>query len=421
MKTSGPIRLIHGALYLLVASIPFEYPGRTIPLEVPTLTAAIFLLATLAHPRHCYGRLPAATLSFLTYLLVFVVSLTLGSGDYLPDAIKLFFIYAQCVLVLWAAANVLRDQAVAKSAILTLVVACAVRAALPFVGFGKTTSAVWTGGERVSALGQNANNAAMILAAGLVALVGLAYGWQLLNRRIRLLAGGIGALIGLALLETGSRGGLASLVGAVLVFALAASSPRHRIRNSFLAVIAIGSLAAAAWNLPMMRNRLEESYRTGAMAGREQIYPALWAMFLEKPVLGWGPSTNEFELPLRMGDRSRPRRGAHNFILQLLSSTGLAGTIPFLLGMWFCARSAWRARAGPHGVLPLALLCAVLIANLSGDWSASKLLWLVLAYAIASDTWGPATVRSGRPVWLSPEHPASIARRSVGAARGAGA
>jgi len=44
------------ALYLLIASIPFEYPERSIPLEIPTLTGAVFLLATLLLPRRCYGR-----------------------------------------------------------------------------------------------------------------------------------------------------------------------------------------------------------------------------------------------------------------------------------------------------------------------------------------------------------------------------
>jgi hypothetical protein len=45
--------LVQGGLYLLVASIPFEYPDRTIPLEIPTLTATLFLLSTMLHPARC--------------------------------------------------------------------------------------------------------------------------------------------------------------------------------------------------------------------------------------------------------------------------------------------------------------------------------------------------------------------------------
>src|SRR5204862_5631053 len=45
----------------------------------------------------------------------------------------------------------------------------------------------WGGGERITALGQNANNSAMILGAGLIALLALQYGLErpLVRRRWR--------------------------------------------------------------------------------------------------------------------------------------------------------------------------------------------------------------------------------------------
>jgi O-antigen ligase len=378
--------LVHAGLYLLVASIPFEYPERSIPLEIPTLTGAVFLLTTLVHPRACYSRVPAAVLWFGAYLAVFLVSMAAG-GEHTVEAVSEFVVVAQGVLVLLAASSLMQDEKVARRAMVTLVAACTVRAALPFLGFAKTADTVWTGGERVSALGQNANSAAMILAAGLVALIGL----TLVRRsrsRLRLLISGLGgALLGLAVLETGSRGGLASLLGGVLVFALAADTVRTRLRNGVIAVLAISLLAFGALQLPVMRNRLVDSMQTGNMAGREQLYPALWTMFLEQPVLGWGPVTNTYELAQRIGERERPHRAAHNVVLELLTATGLVGTLPFLIGAWLCLRGAWQTRRGEHGVLPLALFAALLIANMSGDWIASKLIWLVFAYTLASGAW----------------------------------
>ena len=381
--------LLQGGLYLLVASIPFEYPERTIPLEIPTLTAAIFLLGTLLHPRRCYGLLPAPILWFGVYLLAFLLS-TIAGGEHVSEAISEFIVILQGVLVLLAAGNLMREETVATRAMMTLVAACATRASLPFLGFAKTSNAVWTGGERVSALGQNANSAAMILAAGLVALIGLAYGHRHKSRVGLLLTTAIGALIGFAVLETGSRGGLLALLGGVLVFALAADTVRIRLRNGLIASVAISLLIFGAMHLPVMKNRWEDSMKTGNMAGREQLYPALWTMFLEKPVLGWGPVTNTYELSSRIGERERPLRAAHNIVLELLTATGVIGTLPFLMGAWLCARHAWRARGGDHGVLPLALFCSVLLSNMSGDWIASKLIWLVLAFAFASGQWREA-------------------------------
>ena len=46
-STLGTDLVLQASLYLLVASIPFEYPERTIPLEIPTLTGAVFLLVII--------------------------------------------------------------------------------------------------------------------------------------------------------------------------------------------------------------------------------------------------------------------------------------------------------------------------------------------------------------------------------------
>ena len=401
--------MLRGGLYLLVASIPFEYPERTIPMEIPTLTAAIFLLVTLLHPGRCYGRLPAPALWFGGYLVAFLLSIVLGQAERAAAAISELVVMFQGVLVFLAAGNLMRDEKVARRALMILVAACSIRAALPFLGLGRTTNAVWTGGERVSALGQNANSAAMILAAGLVALIGLFLARRIKSKRTLALAGVLAALLGMAILETGSRGGFAALVGGVMVFAFAAHTWRQRLRNGAIAMLAVFLLGFAAIHLPVMNNRLRDTFTTGNLAGREQIYPALWRMFLEKPVMGWGPIANTYELALRIGERDKPKREAHNLILGLLTAGGLVTAIPFLMGAWLSFQGAWRARAREHGVLPLALFCSLFLSNMSGDWGASKLLWLVLAYAFVSATWRPqipwpTPVRSRRWVITLPSN-----------------
>jgi O-antigen ligase len=226
-------------------------------------------------------------------------------------------------------------------------------------------------------------------------------------------------VIGLAVLETGSRGGLASLLGGVLVFAFAADTLRARFRNAAIAAVAISLLVVGTLQLPVMKNRLEDSIRTGNLAGREDLYPALWTMFLEKPVLGWGPVVNTYEVALRIGERNRSHRAAHNIVLELLTATGLVGALPFLVGTWLCVRSAWRARRGDHGVLPLALFCVALISNMSGDWIASKLIWVVLAYSLASGNWRGALAVRAVPVPATRRVPALSAGGTAGVASAA--
>ena len=398
--------MLQGALYLLIASIPFEYPERTIPLEIPTLTGAVFLLVTLFYPNRCYARVPAPALWFGGYLVAYLAAIVAAPGEHASAAVSDFVVVLQGVLVFLAATNVMQDEKVTRRALGTLVAACALRAVLPFLGLG-TSETVWTGGDRVSAQGQNTNSAAMILAAGLVALIGL----TLLRRQkgaVNLvLAGALSVVLGFAIIETGSRGGFAALIGGVLVLAFAAAGWRQRLRNGAIALVAVTLLAGAAAQLPVMRNRLLDAVQTGNLAGREQLYPALWTMFLEKPVMGWGPTTNNHELAPRVGERERAKRASHNLLLELLTAGGLVMTLPFLVGLWLSASSAWRARLGVHGALPSALLCSLFLSNMSGDWGASKLLWIVLAYAVASSQWRiparrPARVHRRRWVMASP-------------------
>jgi O-antigen ligase len=394
---------LQGGLYLLVASIPFEYPERSIPMEIPTLTGAVFLLVTLLYPSRSYGRVPSAALWFGAYLLAALLSIVLGPPEHAAEALSDFVIVFQGVLVFLAAANLMQDEQVARRALVILAAACSVRAALPFLGIGRTIDAVWTGGERVSALGQNANSAAMIMAAGLLAMIGLILMRRHRTIRSLIVPATLSLLLGLAILETGSRGGFVALLGGVLVFAMAASTWQQRLRNGALALVAVSLLSISALSLPVMKNRLLDTAMNRDLAGRELLYPALWTMFLERPVVGWGPINNTHELAARIGERTRSNRSAHNLILELITSGGLVTALPFMIGLWLCARSAWRARSGEHGVLPLALFCSLFLSNMSGEWGGSKLLWWVLAYALVSSTWRmphswPAPLRS-RP-WV---------------------
>ena len=158
----------------------------------------------------------------------------------------------------------------------------------------------------------------------------------------------------------------------------------HRIRSVLVGCVALGLLVFAVSQSEMMRSRFEAAAMEGSLAGRERIYPAVFAMIGERPLLGWGPIENTYEIARRIDDQVREARGPHNLVLELLSATGVLGMIPFLVGLWLCVRAGWRARHGPLQMLPFALLAAVLTGTISGTWIAAKILWLVLAIALAT-------------------------------------
>jgi O-antigen ligase len=437
------------AFYLLVCSIPFELPDRPFPIEIPTLTAFIFLLATAFDLRACFARRPLAVTCFAVWLYLFAVAAlwagrdpaatALVTPDYRAQVFKLFLQLLEAVLTFWAAYNVLRSPTVARRALLGFAVACSFRALLPLVGIARTARVQWGGAIRVSALDQNANNSAMILAAGLVALLGLEYSMGRPAVRWRWLTWPVIGLLVVSVVDTGSRGGLVALAVGLVVFALGGQGNRWtRVRHAFVVACAVGLLVVATYTSDVMRKRFEDTLESGAAAGRERIYPALLEMFRQRPVLGWGPVNNKYELGLRLDERIRRRRDAHNLVLEVLTSTGLVGAVPFLAGVGLCVAAAWRARHRAHGILPSALAAVLLSNNMVGNWIDSKLLWLVLAYGLASLTYAqasaparapadgpptrlPPTPRGARPVRAGPATPATPAAAAAAAPQSAGA
>jgi O-antigen ligase len=394
--------LVRGALYVYILSIPFEIPHRSFPVEVPTITGALFLATTLLSPGACYRRIPQAAVWFLLHVWILVaLAIAFAVGD-LGPALQQISLFLQVILLCITIYNVLADPRVFRGAIVALIVATAARAAVQVTGVAATRAAEWGGGERVTAFGQNANLSAMILSAGLVAVLGIRVLKSHRLPRPGLLVWPVAALLGMALIQTGSRGGLlCALVGLVTFWFAPDQRLSRRIRNGVLGLLAGGALAWGALQDTAMRNRLANAGE-GNLAGREIIYPGAIEMIEERPLLGWGPVANQFELSrrLHLDTRKYPSRDVHNLLLELLSTSGVFGTIPFLIGLGLCVRGGWRARRGPAGLIPLAMLLAVLTGTLSGTWIISKILWLVLPIALAAGAhWSappePAERRAG--------------------------
>lgn len=378
--------LVRATLYLFVLSIPFEVPKRTIPLEIPTIAALVFLLSTLLNPSAAYRRLPAPLCWFAGYLWAFIIAV-LASGTENPFlATKLFVSLGIMMTVFWTAFNLMADARVARGIMVAIVVGTTARALLQWLGIGVTEWTEWGGGVRLSVLGQNPNLSAIILSAGLVAAIGMRGRDAPLLPRLGFLVLPIAVIIGVATIQSGSRGGLLCAAVGLAVFAFRGRTPGRLALNAVVGVAAIAVLAYGAMQSPVMRARMERAATTGKLAGREEIYPAAAAMIAERPVLGWGPVTNQYELARRIQWYRTESRDVHNLLLELLSATGLVGAAPFLIGLALCLRAAWRARNGAFGVVPLAMLLAVLTGSVSGTWQVSEILWLCLAIALAAGT-----------------------------------
>jgi O-antigen ligase len=200
------------------------------------------------------------------------------------------------------------------------------------------------------------------------------------------------ALCAAAIFQGGSRGSMLVLLIGLWLFTLGGRSLGQWIRSSLIIAVGVIALFAAALQSPLVRARWEKA-QSGNLSGREEIFPAAWSMVVERPLTGWGPTANKYELASRVPQQGYARRDTHNLGLELLTSTGVAGFVPFAGALLLCLRSAWTARRGPRGILPFALTASLLAGNMAANHLTFRLQWLALAYAVASAA--PSRVPSG--------------------------
>src|SRR5262245_3459118 len=385
--------MVRGAFYVFVFSLLFEWPDRPIPMEIPTLIGFIYLAFTLLQPKVCYRRIPKELCFFAVYICYF--ALLCGFVKRQGDAIKLLTLMVQIFFLMWSGYNLMRYERIMKTALTTLVISCSAISVMQLLGVASTSMDVYGASSRTSVLGQNPNNMANNISLGLVALMGFAFGRNKTSPRAKYVAAPLAVIMAWAIFDTGSRGALLALGIGFAAFAIRGKTLWAKARSLIIVLAVLLGLVWAVLQTPLLASRYMRTIYENNMAGREKIFPVAWDMFKDKPLIGWGPTCNMYELEKRVRiikdptiyKRSASNKGAmdtHNMFLDVLTSTGLFGAVPLFICVILCMMAAWRAHRGSEGALPLAMVFTVIVINMSGNWIASKLDWLMMAYALAS-------------------------------------
>jgi hypothetical protein len=398
--------IILWGFYAFIFSIPFETADIGIGqgyLSLSKIIGALFLLLTLLQPRLCYKRPPAAFWYFAAYLWIYMGLGVLQDAQYYSAIAVRFSQLVQLMILLWVAYSLLQYDYVCKQMLIAFVAACLTLAVLQILGI---TTTMWNAGvmatlpraERVTALSEDPNIFADVMTLGVLALIGLTYGPGKIQIS-RILAWPMLGLLAITMTRAGSRGAVVALGVGILAFALQGRGLRAKVSNVLLIMLGASALAWLSYSSEVDRARWELTFEKGSLATREKIYPQAWEMIVEQPLIGWGPVRHYYELGTRMHKLSKD---THNLFLWVLTETGLMGTIPFCIGLWLCVRAAWKARMGTQGILPMALMLALLVINMSLTFYNRKLHWLILAYALASAKSAMDQMPRNRVIWVDP-------------------
>jgi len=389
----APSMILRWALYGFVFSLPFDAPQK-LPLELTTMTGAMFLAVCLTQPGLCFGRRPGVMWWFVGYLYAYWAAYVVNGAQFTPDAVRSSLFYIQGLMIFVACFNLMRDREIARRVMLVLALAALVLAVMTIFGIGKEMDSTT---QRATVFGQNANRAARVLLAGALICPGLVVGRAKIAFRPSILVWPVMAIIVLAMIMGGSRGGLIAFAAGLWMFSMTGNSIAIRARNIAVTMLLLGAAAFAALKSPLMQERLQMAAQ-GNMAQRQVIFPAAFGMFKKKPIIGYGPS-NQYVLAVRLGlpPKLHETRDTHNLFLEVLTATGVLGAIPFFWALWRCCWDAWKARRGIEGILPAAQMMSTMVGNLSGNYIALKLQWVLFAYAMAS--W----------IYLTPKQPTAPA------------
>ena len=388
--TSAPVEW---ALCAFLFSIPLEYPDRTIPLEVHTITGAAFLAIAALDAKTCFRRPTFAAWWLFAYVWLYLAHAIFA--EHLGEAFKLSLNYLLVALLFWVSTNLMQRERLARMALWSFIAGCALVAALNVLGIATRVVETDQTMRRI-VFGQDANLLGGNMALALVAVMALTFGGEAtLLRRGLILSTAVAFVLAKSLMLAGSRGAILAVAAGVLAFACDTGNARRFARNMFVAVMVTAALAVVIYRSDSMLRRYQRTLSTGSMSGREQIYPEAWQMIWERPLLGWGPIDNTYELGLRTagfsigkhnadGLTDKANKDTHNLVLDILSATGILGGLPLFTCMGVSVWAAWRARSGPRGTIPLALSVVVIVLSMDANWSASKQGWTMLAYAAAS-------------------------------------
>lgn len=182
-----------------------------------------------------------------------------------------------------------------------------------------------------------------------------------------------------AIVQTASRGGIAAACGGVLVILVFASSRRgKRLPAVILSVLAVGLLYWFVANSEFVFSRLERSIREGDTSARIDIWKACVDAFFVNPLIGHGHASHRYILA-RIMDGGRAVLATHNTYLTALLSAGIFGFVPFVAAWILISVQAARRSLTTEGVAIMAMFATLVATNLTLDYQATKMQWIVLA------------------------------------------
>jgi O-antigen ligase len=258
---------------------------------------------------------------------------------------------------------------------------------LQLIGAAYSREQIWINNisnfTRISSFGVDPNFVGYQYSIGLLIAITILFGLLESGKFIWIISFLSGLVNLLALLQTGSRGAIISLVFSIFTLPMVKKPLKIKIRILFYIIVFIGVLYTIIQNNIGLYMRFIQTFIYFDTANRIEIYSAAIKTLISRPVIGYGPYYNLFILPkyYYIG----PILDTHNIFLWVLTSSGIIGFVPFALIILISGINAYKSRIGKDNIVPFSLFCLLFMFSQTVTNINNKLFWIILAYAASSN------------------------------------
>ena len=368
--------LAYGALWIFVFAVPWErlaaVPGLAVVTRVTGAAAlGLTLIAIVVSGRFRRWRLfHVAALLFVAWTGFGIVLLDL-SGIGPGGAPLKFWTFVQRFLVLWMVWELASTARQWRGLLKAYVFGACVPAIATILLYVETSGSL----NRFSAGGADANNLAMTLA------LALPMAWYLsLTSKGTIAPWLYRAYVPLCMLAstlTGSRGGMLTMIVALLVIPMTLSLSPGRLAAA-VAMLGLSGTLAVTYVPQQVVERLgttSTAVEDASLGGRLTLWQAGLRAFAREPI--WGHGVGAF-VPAVLPELGPNAKVAHNSFISVAVEEGLIGLVLFitmLLSVFLALRRLPRLERR----FGMVLFATLMIAMSPLTWEDNKVLWLILA------------------------------------------
>ncbi len=233
--------------------------------------------------------------------------------------------------------------------------------------------------DRLMLFGENSNNLGVSLAIIINTLLSLILSNKIKTRNLKLISAFSIVILAIALMATGSRGAILTLIIGIVLNAILYLRRGSVLLYSFYFTAIVLILYYVIIGSELMLTRINQSTVGGDTGFRIELLISGFDLFKDQPLFGWG--TGYMARLARVSGYRGDIISAHNTFLQVLLEHGLIGFVIFIMGISFSIYASLKWRRDGLKYTPFILLMSILAGGITKGWAYNKMSWVVFAIA----------------------------------------